>query len=577
MKVLLLHWEDDLSCAPSQAWDLVVDLGRAPRSTYQRWRQWLGCEVLSLYDFAEEIEDLYELRNLVQLGSGQLVDGQGIDWWNALCLDLVPDLQQLVLVQRLCARLGGSCQLWASRPDRTASALARMMAVELRIAVRGPQAWRRRAAHYHHAFARLDWTQIAQVFEDKLRINGFAGFFPMSGNLPGKPVILLPTAYINSSRIAVEFANQLAEQEFLLVYTRTSGKLESVPSNVLMTPLPMESSSQDEREISELLDRWQNLKKRLTSQAKEFAAADAVGIFDVIPQLLRSGIEHRNAWLRVFDTARVVGCLCTDASNAATSICLDLAKARNLPAVACHHGALNFFMAIQTPPADFYVAKSELEHDYLRRVCQIPEEKIVDVIAQAEKLSRLAAKDETANRPSLVFFSEPYRTSYWRTDEIYAELLPPLLELARNLGLTLVLKIHPFESVKDHRSRLRRCLRGNAKEIQVIAGPPTAGLWQNTRIALTVQSTTALEAAALGIPVFLCAWLRDAHSGYLAQFARFGVGHVLQSVEQIAEVPALLKQQETNPNRAQIWKPMDEKGLGRLFSGNCSMQAAGSF
>ncbi len=575
MKVLLLHGEDGLRCAPGRAWDLVVDLGRAPRSTYRRWRQRVGCDVLSLYDFAEEIEDLCELRNLLRLGSGHLIDAHGIDWWNVLCLHLVADLQRLMLMQRLSTRLSGSCQLWASRPDRAASALARMMAVDLQLAARGPQAWRQ-VAHYYRSFARLDRTQIAQVFEDKLRLNRFLGLFSRSTDLSGKPVILLPTAYTNASRTAVEFATQLPEQEFLLVYTRTSGKLRSAPGNVKLAPLPIESPALDESELSGLQDQWRGLKQRLTHLAKEFAAANTVGVFDGIPQLLRAGIARRNAWQRVFDTAPVVGCLCTDASNAATRICLDLAKARNLPAVACHHGALNFFMALQTPPADSYIAKSGIEHDYLRRVCQIPEEKIVDGKGEAEKLAHLAAGNEFANHPWLVFFSEPYRTSNWRTDEIYGELLPALFDLARSLGLKLVLKIHPFESVKDHRRRLRRCLPEHAREIQVVAGPPTAELWQNTRLALTVQSTTALEAAALGIPVFLCAWLRDAFSGYLGQYASFGIGRVLESVEQIAEVPALLRQQDGQSNRHQVWKPMDTKQLERLFSENRSMQAVNS-
>jgi len=476
----------------------------------------------------------------------------------------------------LSAQLSGSCQLWASRPDLTASALARIMGVELLFADRGPRAWLRQATHGYQLFARLDRTQAAQVLEDKLRLNRVANLFSRSVNFPVRPVVLLPSAYTNGSRAAVEFASQLPEQEFLLVYTRTSGKLKSPPGNVLLAPLPIDYSVRDKSEVSGLLDPWQNLKKRLTSQAKEFAAADAVGVFAGIPQLLCCGIAHRNAWQRVFDTAHVVGCLCTDASNPATRISLDLAKARNIPAVACHHGALNSFMALQTPSANFFIAKSEIEHDYLRRVCQVPEEKIVNGKGEAEKPSWPTGKEKFVDRSLLVFFSEPYRTSYWRTNDVYAELLPPLFGLARSLELKLVLKIHPFESVKDHRRRLRRCVPEHAREIQVIAGPPTTKLWQNTRLALTVQSTTALEAAALGIPVFLCSWLRDAFSGYLAQYTRFGIGQVLDSVEQFAEVPAMLKQHTRNPSRHQLWKPMDAEELGRLFSGTRSMPVASS-
>ena len=88
---------------------------------------------------------------------------------------------------------------------------------------------------------------------------------------------------------------------------------------------------------------------------------------------------------------------------------------------------------------------------------------------------------------------------------------------------------------------LRRLIPEDGRQIEVLAGPPSDKLWNNTRLALTVQSSIALECAALGIPVFLCEWLRDSYSGYVQQYARFGAGHVLESSEQIGEIPTLLE------------------------------------
>jgi len=150
-----------------------------------------------------------------------------------------------------------------------------------------------------------------------------------------------------------------------------------------------------------------------------------------------------------------------------------------------------------------------------------------------------------------------------------------LSRLADDMGLELNLKIHPFESVKDHRRRLRRYLPQRANAIQVVAGPPSAELWRNTRLALTVQSTTAVQCAELGIPVFLCGWLRDAHSGYQQQFARFGVGQVLHSVEQIAEIPVRLQEQAISTSRRpQIWSRLEREELQELFSGDRLMPLA---
>jgi len=575
MKVLLLHPEDDLPRTSGKVWDVVVDLGRAPRSLYEKWKQSAGCEVLSLYDFAEGIRDLHRVRDLLRLGSGQLIDAEGIDWWNIVSLELVSDLLRLALAQRLSRRLNGHCELQTSRPDLVANALAFMTGSRLRVEGGAPRAWCRKITHKSQLLSKLDWHQLAQVLEDKLHLNGLARK-PVTGKRDfGEPVILLPSAYGNASRTAVEFAAQLPHRRFLLVYTRTSGNLTVFPSNVATVPLAMDSGTRSNDELAQLLDRWQDLKKHLVSQAEEYTVANAVGVLDKTPPLLRWGIAYRGAWESVFAANDVAGCLCTDDSNPPTRIPLDLAKAKGLPALACHHGALDYFMALKTTPAEFYIAKSGMERDYLLRVCRLPEERIVGGTGKAKEYGQWATQRGLAGRSWLVYFSEPYGVSYWRGDEVYAELLPHLSRLAENLKLELVFKIHPFESVREHRRRLRRYLPRRARAIRVLAGPPSAELWQKTRLALTVQSTTALQCAELGIPVFLCGWLRDAHSGYQEQFIRFGIGQVLESVAQIGEIPARLSEQaDWTSSGRQVWAPLTAEELEDLFSGARSMLVA---
>ena len=92
MKVLLLHPDDTLAQShPPRHWDLVVDTGRAPIATYERWSQLAGCPVISIYDHAEEIEDLYRIRQLLRLGSGRMMDQWGIDWWEVLSLEIASE------------------------------------------------------------------------------------------------------------------------------------------------------------------------------------------------------------------------------------------------------------------------------------------------------------------------------------------------------------------------------------------------------------------------------------------------------------------------------------------------------
>ena len=120
---------------------------------------------------------------------------------------------------------------------------------------------------------------------------------------------------------------------------------------------------------------------------------------------------------------------------------------------------------------------------------------------------------------------------------------------------------------------LRRLAPEDERHIDIISGPPSPELWRNIRFAMTVQSSTALECAALGIPIFLCAWLRETASGYLEQYTRFGVGKVLQSIEEIAEVPHLLAQNVpglTSNSR----RMADIDQLAQLFSGACPLPLA---
>ena len=100
----------------------------------------------------------------------------------------------------------------------------------------------------------------------------------------------------------------------------------------------------------------------------------------------------------------------------------------------------------------------------------------------------------------------------------------------------------------------------------MIGGPASAQLWRNTRLALTVQSTVALQCAALGIPVFLCAWLKDSTAGYVEQFAKFGIGHMLNSADELSQIPKLLEHASKPVMvRPALWETVDPAKLRGLL------------
>jgi hypothetical protein len=543
MKVLLLHARDNFHLyRKSSRWDLIVDLGRAPNSIYETSSGKDACPVVSIYEFAKGVEDLLQVKCALQAGMGYLVDGWKTDWWGILSVEIVPQLQQLILVHRLAKYLNQEYDISSSRSDYRSAALHRILGGRLTNLETSFQAATRQLRHYSELVSEFDSSQIFQVAQDKFdREHAIRRRFAKRGPTSNRPSILLPTAYTNVSRMALSYAALLPDEQFLLVCARDNGKVQELPANVQMISLDPYFSSPNLGEISSLVEIWAKLKMRLMSVAPEYESASAVGVFDRIPSLIRWEITVRDAWKRLFESENIRSCFCADHANPYTRIPLLLAKHAGIPAVACHHGAMDASMALTTHDADFYVAKTEMERDYMTRICGISSQKVF-CISERSSAELTSNFSDIEKRPWFVFFSEPYSAWSWRIDEVYRELLPRLCALAETCGLKLVFKLHPFETAKGHRKILLRHLPAEkVRQIEVITGPISEQLWQNTRFALTVQSSVALECAARSIPIFLCGWLGDSFSGYIQQYERFGVGHLLETAAQINDIPQLLE------------------------------------
>lgn len=571
MKVLFVHPEDPLpSHGSNRGWDLIVDFGRAPASTYQHCSTQAACTAISVYEFAREIDDLRICRNQLQLGMDRLLDRHGIDWWDVISLGIVPDLLQVMRGDRLTKYIGHPCELHSTRPFPAAMAVQNLLGCSLKIERSPSQSTFKRFEHYSRVLSKLDLAQLWQVIEDKFdRHHVIRAKLSRARICTRVPAILLPSAYVNVSRMAIRYAELLPGQQFLLVFARRSGKLPSLPPNVSTVPLDPyfgSISSNDQH----LFHEWRTLRQRLVREDDTFAAMDRAGMLDQVDSRLRWGLHVRDAWRNVLDRECILGCLCADDTNPYTRIPLLLAKNRGLPTVACHHGALDCWMTLKNFTSDSYLAKTEIERDYLLHTCHVPREKIV--MGGPARAPRLEAASDLSERTWVVLFTEPYEVSGWRTEDVYRDLLPRLHSLAQNCGLKLVVKLHPFDSLRDHRKRLRRILGQKAREVELLAGALSEKLWHKTRFALTVDSSTAVECAARGIPVFLCAWLRDPYAGYAQQYAKFGVGRALESLEQIDEIPHLLGTQ--NRSHPKMEPSLDPEIFRSLFFTSTCLAAA---
>ena len=153
--------------------------------------------------------------------------------------------------------------------------------------------------------------------------------------------MLLPSAYVNATRTALDYASAIPERDFLLVATRQSGWDTSPPQNVNVARLAAYASGKyDQREYEALLKRWHDLQPRLVKN-RDLSILEELGSFDSVPFLLREGLTMRDAWLQVFESEPVASVLCADDSNPYTHLPLLIARERGLPAIVCHHGALD--------------------------------------------------------------------------------------------------------------------------------------------------------------------------------------------------------------------------------------------
>src|SRR5262249_32271618 len=222
-KLLLLHPHDGIP-SEKELWSLVVDLGRAPASTYAEWSRVTGCQVMSLFDLSEGVAELHRTRGLLEYGMGRVVDQFGTDWWDVLVQSIVPQIQQLILLRRLAATVEPGAEIFCTRPHFLATGLQKLLRGRLVTLQTGPQQLLAGIRHYLDAFRSLDFAQLSQVLQDKFDPeHSLRSRFARRREPGASPVVLLPSAYVNVSRTAVAYASMLPDIEFLLICARNNG------------------------------------------------------------------------------------------------------------------------------------------------------------------------------------------------------------------------------------------------------------------------------------------------------------------------------------------------------------------
>jgi hypothetical protein len=567
LKTLLVHPEDSPCAGPwvGEKWDLIVDLGRSSAVTRDSWQERLDFPILPLDSLRRGLQDFESIRKLLSAGRSQLVDELGLDWWDLISVLIFTALEEAVLLGRLAGGLDATAELYATRPGWPASGVALLLERPLHT-FPGTS----RSSHFRHygdLLRRFSFDQLAQIFLDKydLRYRWRARFAAKRRGRQG-PFVLLPSAYTNVSRMALAYASMLPEQSFLVVATRRSGThFDSAPNVACASLAAYAGGPEPQAEYVELVRKWRNLKLSL-GLLPEMDLLSRAGFLEKFPNHLRDGLAVRNAWRNVLSQERVVAVMCGDDSNPYTRLPVLLARQQGIPTLDFHHGAMDGRFLMKELSSDLYLAKGEMERDYLLRVCGLPAERVI--LAGPAPPRPIPIHERRKDEGSLIlFFSEPYESGGSRTEEIYRELLPPLARLAREFGRRLVVKLHPFESRPERMAQIAKVLPPKDAELAgVVAGPLTPQLLGNAWFAVTVESTTVIDCSLLDVPCFLCEWLYPSPYGYARQYARFGVGRILKSPAQLNELPSILREPAIPLSEDCLLKPMDPEWLRRTIA-----------
>jgi hypothetical protein len=569
MRVLLLHPEDSPRSGPwtRQRWDLIVDLGQSSGFSAQAWTEQHGCPVLRADSFRQGIADVKRVRQIFSAARGRLLDQEGIDWWDLTSISVAQEALTVLALQRVAAEISGSGELWATRSGWPAGTVARLAGCPL--SSFGESALGRladRAVHYARLVRRFSAAQIKEIFLDKYD-SGYQwrSRFAAKWKRCADPVVLLPSAYGNVSRMGAAYARMLPRQSFLMVATRQSAKQFAPPSNVQVRDLAdYAKAGNSSAEVASLHRRWFELKADLMSSPESRMLVQA-GVLNTFPAWIRNGIGVRDAWREVIEREPVCGVLCGDDSNLYTRLPVFLAAARKIPTLDFHHGAFDGRYLLKDLPCDLYLAKNEMEQDYLSRVCSLPCERIMlGAPARAEG----SAHESRREGHSAILFSEPYEAAGMRADEVYREILPALCRVASEHGRSVILKLHPFESRSQRCRAVRAILPAEVHRLVTVRdGSLTNELLLQAWFGITVESTTVMDCLEAGVCCFLCGWLTLSPYEYVQQYARFGVGEVLQSADQIGEIPRRIE--EFYKRRATIqnlWDAIDPATLQRLLT-----------
>ena len=543
-----------------------MDLAHGAQAFAEDWSGLYECPVVCTESLGFDVTTSRTVHRILSEGRGRLIDDEGIDWWELISLLLAEQVFAVLAFKGISSHLGADAEVWITSRDSKTNLLEAVLKRELRNFQNGAVGrGMARANHYLHLLRGFSLAELKQIALDKYDPgHQWRRRFATRPKVSAEPVVLVPSAYANVSRMAAEYARLLPQQQFLLVATRDSAKQFDLPPNFAVRDLSgYATSASHDAEFQRLMLQWRDWRADIT-HLPELGLLLISGAMNSVPERIRHGLLTRDAWRNVLETEPVCGVFCGDDSNLYTRLPVQLASRRGIPTLDFHHGALDGRYMLKDLPSDRYLAKNDMERDYLLRICGLPAERVVIGAPPAKKTS--AATNHTGVGNSAVFFSEPYEVAGMRAEDVYRQILPRLCRLAQENHRSVIVKLHPFESLQQRKRMVDRILNDEERKlVTVLGGPLTSELLAQTWFGLTVESTTVIQCLQNGIRCFLCGWFSLSPYGYGQQYARFNIGEILCSPDLISEIPSRIQRFEPRWAESLNLSPTAEPGELRLL------------
>ena len=573
MKILLLHPNDSVDLGPWREihWDWIVDIGWSGLTTYADLAQRLNCRVFSLNDVPNHAQHRDQLRQLFHIFNGRLLDTEGVDWWDIFSSQLYDRIQQALLVSALARQVPSGAEIAATRPHFMAHALSTLLSREIKpFAADTGSGFANRLARYAGAATTFRPAQILQITLDKWDTDyRFRRHWSPSPPASSEPAILLPSSYVNVSRVQVAYARMLPHQNFLLTTTRRSGGHVDRPSNVALRSLasyaPRPFSPSTDKECDSILEQWREIQSKLFTTDDILLPAQQLGVFSGFSSFLQKGLHIRDAWRNLFSREPIRAVLSGDENNPYTRLPVVLARARNIPTVFADHGALNMTFAFRPLISQTYLVQGDMARDYIVNWCGVAANRVLAAAPVSSTQPKLVSNTK---RDWIVFFSEAYELNAGNTKSFYKQILPHLCTLASQTQRKVIVKLHPFESFSGRTQFVNNSVPPAHKHlVELREGPMTPDLFERAWFSLTLESSVAIESTLQGVPCFLCHWFDASWYEYVTQFAKFSAGQILKTPQEILEIPKRMETfQITSEIRQRLVNPISPEQLEQFLS-----------